>query len=428
MMFLKRWGLRCAIAVSLLYLTFFLAGCIGPGYPLTAPRNHAGNLDFDKALASLERSSLKGQKRNRLLYLMEKGLLLRFACDYRGSNDIFEEADRLSDELYTLSLSAEGISFLVNEKIVPYAGEDYEYVYINYYKLLNYIGLDDFEGALVECRRLDEKLNYLSDKLGKGAPHRAAPFLRLLTGLVYETTGDFNNAFIAYRKSFEGYRIYSGQDGVTLPRSLYGRLAYTSQRSGLVDEYRMLVKGVTLSPDDSGGGPMVAVLVEQGFIPLKREVYVVVPTDKGFPVKLAVPEFEGDGNKLLLPSVSLDGGRYVSAEEVENVAFLARESLAEKMARVMARAVARAVAKQVAARQAEKEWGPLAGLTAQVAALLTEQADLRSWTLLPEGISLALVQSPLKGEDIHIRWDGKDRAYAAPKGEGDISFVTGRFF
>ena len=79
----------------------------------------------------LEKSPVKKQDRNRLLYLLEKATILDRLNDYQESRSHFIEADKLADELYTMSLSAEASSFVVNDASSEYSGEDYEKVAIH---------------------------------------------------------------------------------------------------------------------------------------------------------------------------------------------------------------------------------------------------------------------------------------------------------
>ena len=72
---------------------------------------------FEQAL-----SSLKGvdKKTNRLLYHMENGLVEHYRGQFQASNKHFETAERLSDRLFTRSLSKEIASFVTNDAVRSY--------------------------------------------------------------------------------------------------------------------------------------------------------------------------------------------------------------------------------------------------------------------------------------------------------------------
>ena len=60
--------------------------------------------------------------KNRLIYYLELGMLLQIEGRYEESNIAFEHAKRIGDELYTLSLSNEGLSLMTNDYALDYAG------------------------------------------------------------------------------------------------------------------------------------------------------------------------------------------------------------------------------------------------------------------------------------------------------------------
>lgn len=417
------FGMRHLIAIALLLAT--LGGCVNHRETLQLCYRQADAGRYDEALATLERSALAKNGRDRLLYLLERGQLLRRQGDYRGSNEVFEAADRLQEKLFTRSLSAESLSFLTNDRIIPYAGEDYEAVYLNYFKALNYLALNDLEGALVECRRIDEKLNYYSDSYGSGTTYREDAFLRLLTGLIYEADGASNDAFIAYRKSLEAYRASRGVYGVEVPTLLWGRLLAAAQRTGFDEEYRAYREEARLAGvEPLAAEPVAVVLINRGLLPAKREVAAFFPTPNGFPVKLAFPQLG-----VSTPPGRLDlrlNGEPIIAERVQDLAAVARQSLQDRQGRRLAKMIARAVAKQLAARQAEKELGPLAGLTAQIGALLTEQADLRAWTSLPDDIRMAVVALPPGAQTVTLNDTGSPAPQYVDAAGRSLVFVTFR--
>ncbi|HKL48661.1 MAG TPA: hypothetical protein VJ882_03305, partial [Desulfuromonadales bacterium] len=193
-------------------------GCAGHGKIQETCYNLASQGHLEKSLERLEESALARRERDRLLYLMEKGTLLHLQGTYRKSNEVLEEADRLFEELFTRSVTAETFSFATNDTVIPYAGADYESVYLNYYKILNYLALGEIPEAAVEARRIDEKLNWFSDRYGDSHSFQEDAFLRLLSGFIYEALGDANNALVAYRKSLQVFEANEELYGVAVPQ------------------------------------------------------------------------------------------------------------------------------------------------------------------------------------------------------------------
>ena len=128
-------------------------------------------------------------EKNLIMYYLDKGVVEHYAGKYKESAADLEEAERLIEEAYTKSVTAEVASFIVNDNTKDYAGEDYEDLYTNVFNALNYYHNGDIEGAGVEVRKMTEKLIRLEDKYvadsGK-AKEALADAINLLGGKTIE--------------------------------------------------------------------------------------------------------------------------------------------------------------------------------------------------------------------------------------------------
>ncbi|UCH84926.1 MAG: hypothetical protein JSW50_04350, partial [Candidatus Latescibacterota bacterium] len=111
--------------------------------------------DYESALRFVEKID---KSTSELLYLYEKGLILHYDNEWVESNLALESAEDLYEDLYTKSLSRVVGSLFTSDNVLKYRGERFEAALIHYYKILNYLYLDDPEGALVECRKLNNRL------------------------------------------------------------------------------------------------------------------------------------------------------------------------------------------------------------------------------------------------------------------------------
>jgi uncharacterized protein len=121
--------------------------------------------NYYAAADSIEK--VKGEaykEKDRVLYYLDVGMLYHYAQRYEESNSALTEAEYAIEELYTNSISKSIGSAVLNDNARDYSGEIYEDLYINVFKALNYIALDDPEDALVEVRRLNNKMNLLQDR------------------------------------------------------------------------------------------------------------------------------------------------------------------------------------------------------------------------------------------------------------------------
>ena len=106
-------------------------------------------------------------EKNSVMLFLDKGILEYYAGNYQQSNNDLQEAERLIEEAFTKSVSADLMSYIANDNTKEYPGEDFEDIYINVFNALNYYKQDNLEAALVEIRKLslqNGKLDMLARK------------------------------------------------------------------------------------------------------------------------------------------------------------------------------------------------------------------------------------------------------------------------
>ncbi len=362
----------------------------------------------EKALEELDRGF--GENENDLVYLMEKGLLLRYAGGFEESNAVFEEAEQLAEDLYTKSISKNLASFITSDKALPYEGEDFERIIINYFRAMNYLDLGLPEDALVECRKVEAKLQFYEQKYEGDKKYRKDPFIHYLTGLIHESSGEINDAYISYKKAEEAFSDLSDFLGVRGPKYIGGDLLRTASALGFSNEMEEIRREYPHSvrrdriPDGKGE---VVLFVEAGFVPMKTEVSLNLPileNEKDDEIEDLAYRMRGRARidrdwdhvhywlKVALPGyqppapspwtgVEAEGE---SGSLVENLDTLARVSLEDRMPTVLLRALVRALAKYLASTKGEDAIADKHGDTAgavfgalfNIAAVASERADL----------------------------------------------------
>ena len=231
------------------------------------------------AVEIIEQAKSAYQEDNELLYFMDMGMTLHLAGHYRESNKYLEQADDWIEQQYTQHIHEIAAPLWLNEQAVPYRGDQYEHVIVNVIKALNYALLHDLSGALVEARKIDHRLNLLSDAGGPDH-YREDPFARYLTGVLFEASGDVTNAFIAYRKAEAGYRLAKSWSDVSLPSILKQDILRLTSSLHLPEEkehYRQAFPSI--SPQDPPPHSMGSVFVVSynGLSPIKENKLVHVP-------------------------------------------------------------------------------------------------------------------------------------------------------
>ncbi|MDR3247543.1 MAG: hypothetical protein LBT39_02050, partial [Treponema sp.] len=101
-----------------------------------------------------------------VLYYLDKGMLTHYAGLYDESSKLLEAGERAIETAFTKSVFLEASTYLLNDTTQEYAGEDYEDIYVNSFNALNYYHRGDLEEALVEIRRMNNKIRNLGDKYG----------------------------------------------------------------------------------------------------------------------------------------------------------------------------------------------------------------------------------------------------------------------
>ena len=410
-------------AILAFLLGSFLSGCATYSGTMSKVVLNAESGNYDQALTVLEKSSLASARKDRLLFLLEKGTLLNLDEDYAASNEAFELAERTSEEFYGISISNELKGAILNDTLMEYPGEDFERVMLHYLRALNYLALEKQDEALVECRKSDNLLRQISDRLEGKNVYREDALAHYLAGILYEADRNPNDAFIAYRAAYKLYTgDYKANYGTPPPPFLLADLARTAKGAGLTDELVELCALTGVSPpsgesDDPTSSELV-LFFDNGWAPRKqrKDIYLPVPaSDLLLPVKFSVPEFIGRPPDVAFARVLVDGAEAGRTYLVENVGAIAVKNLDDRIGRKVVKTVARVAAKQAAlevtVNKIRKEHGEnaaaFARLGMQLALNFSEAADIRSWQTLPWEVQLARL--PVTPGTHHIALELVDR-------------------
>jgi hypothetical protein len=396
-----------------------LAGCATYSDSFSVVHRDLANRQYDNALKTIEKQS--GDKRERVLYFLNKGMVLRMKGEYAESNTAFEAAKAEMDRLYAASVSEHTLSFLVNDATVSYGGEDYEQVLVHLYMALNYLQLGQPDDARVEALQVDEKLREIEQQVS-GSKYTEDAFSRYLAGMIYEDDGEWSDAMISYRDAYQAYKKYRTDFGLPVPDTLKHDLLRLARREGLKNEAAQYRKefGIVPSPaannsDSAKQGELVFIL-NNGLAPVKRErSFTTIDPATGILVRIATPYYETRPNNVVDARVSV-AGKTATTELVENIDAIARQSLESHMPAIIARSIARAVAKTALVRAAsggsnnnnQNAARLLDEFAMQVTALATERADTRSWLTLPANIQMARLPLPAGSYTIKVELLGAD--------------------
>jgi hypothetical protein len=344
---------------------------------------------YTEALTAIE----KGQEakkpiypdKNAILLYLDKGILEHYAEQYQASSVDLQDAERFIEEAFTKSVSQEITSYIANDNTKDYPGEDYEDIYINVFNALNYYHRGDTEGAMVEIRRVNIKLQFLSDKYAAGgskikefakkkAENLVIPndepialtdsaLARYIAGLFYRGDDRPDDARIDFEEIQAIYAAAPGIYGSSVPASIAEELNIPSRKARL------------------------NVVAFTGLAPVKQEnvVYVPIPLPSNVAnrAKLALPQLVTRPSRIDGVTVQLQSGESFPLELIEDIEAVAIETFKAKYGliflKTLTRVAVKAIAGEVAAQSAEEAggFGFLVSLGSKLLADASESADIR---------------------------------------------------
>jgi hypothetical protein len=390
--------------------------------------------DFDRAIAEIEAAEAvpKGKKKpknavygekNTILLSLDKGMLEHYAGRYEASYNDLIEAERKIEDAYTKSVSQDITSYIANDNVKDYAGEDYEDVYVNIFNSLNAYRLDNGQAlALInDLTAQGGELQVLADKYSTDAS-KAKEFLQnsfKIAGTAFSLgTVDWpdsvdvtftNSALARYlaavfsladgNKDTARYNLFELQNAYQTP--VYAGLKVPTPLA--VTGERGSEAGPLL--DIPSGKGQLNVLAFAGLSPVKVEKTEII----AFPflqtlslrtAEIKIPRLQERASAISAVSVSVRGGSSFELEPLEDLGAILKDTFNGHQSSVYQKTYARVLAKYTAADisatkavQAAKENGTSPGM-AEVAGLVialaakkgldaTEAADTRSARYLP---------------------------------------------
>lgn len=343
--------------------------------------------------------------KNEILYLMDSGIISMQCGDYSKAADFFGKASELGDKLWTESLSAQALSLITNDLVLPYAGEDFERVMLPMFSGFCYMKIGKYDEALVDFRKLDIMLGEMNSRYDSKNIYKEDALARYLGGALYESMGKYDDAFIDYYKAFRIYRDYERDYGMKIPDFAAQDLINAGKKSGRLGEaVELMGKDYfeSVKPIDTAKKGKVVFISFAGASPVKHDDKIVLPSPAG-PITVAFPIMI-PSSLPCRPSDLLIKGEYQSYtarfEKAEDINAIAMKNLDDRRARYIAKAVARAAVKQVVFHQIgtrstnSEDTRNLIKILLNIANLFLEQADTRSWRTLPGEIHISRFYLP----------------------------------
>lgn len=361
---------------SALLALLLLPACAGYTRSTRSGMDAFERRDFSSA-ESVYAPGAEEDSKDQLVYLFDRGTVRFTAGQYEMSIKDFLLADKLSEIKDYTAIGTEAASILVNDRILQYKGEEFEHVIISVYVALNFAALGKDEEAAVAARLVNRKLERLRSEAKRD--YNLNAFAQYLAGILFERLGNWNFAYVDYKKTQQLAPHFS-----RLKADLLRGAIWMDSSSDLDKWRRQLgadeedIKEARREMKATGG---VVLLYQNGFAPEKV-------THANWH---ELPDYRTRYNRHRAAHLYLNGEKVARTEILYDVEKAAIANMNQKYALYLTKRVAGVVAREVLGNELDKQKAGL-GTIFKVAMFAASQADLRSWSTLPKDFQAARVQ------------------------------------
>lgn len=380
-----------------------------------------------------------------LMWLLEEGTIKFAAGDYSGSllalekaENIVKEFDESADLRVRDGGSEVGAAF-TNPNALPYKGFCYDRILLNIYKALNYLGLGDKEGALVELRRvyeqqkkiekrfeediakadediktkneenktgvtfesllssqeINESYQKLAEKSNKLYGNLVNPFATYLSAIGYLFENNYSEAYVDFKNL---YKMDAANP--LIQRDLVTCAKYLGQE--IPDELSEIIPY-----DYPLNENIVFVIFENGLSPALKEVkaQIILPPPIGY-TGIAYPDLEYFPDEIENIQITDSEGHDYYTTTIAEMDSIVSQEYRSLLPVIITRIAVSTLTKEVASYAAQRaveasgagslaEWGTLIATSFYKYSFNT--ADTRCWQTLPKEYQIAHLPRPSDG-------------------------------
>jgi len=406
-MFIKRNAAikRAFLSIKISLLAFFVLSCATNRHLFTEIDAAVEQDDFFTAIEAIRRMQESHRviynEKNAILLFLDKGLLEHYAGNYEESSADLQNAERLIEEAYTKSITERFFSYILNDNVRAYPGEDFEDIYLNIFNALNYYNRGNIEGALVEVRKLsmpNGKLDMLARKYNYTDPGTGAS----LNDMVRKETGvsrmpqtravNFSNSALARYLCALLYQADGNSDSARIEfdqieSAFYAnRTVYQNHVPGAVEQARNI----------PAGKARLNIIGFTGLSPVKEETVIIQFLPFQHPVlqiaSFKLPNLVRRQSRITRIEVIVNEAGRFDLELLEDMGSVIEETFRARYANMFIKTYIRTIIKYAAAdiaaiettRQRNEFAGFTVALAARVAMSVSESADIRMSRFLPD--------------------------------------------
>jgi len=360
-------------------VVILLSGCAAQQYD---NNRLAESLQFQPPTIVLEQlQKTKPASRDKVQFQLNMGYLQFITGDFASAIITLNNAKQGMKALSATSISENIGAGAVSETLRQYSGYPTDRVMVHNILALSYLFSGKIYDARVEILQSEVAMKALMDDDQNGQLASA----HLLGGIIYELLGEYSNALISYKDAADTIKKRS----MSLPVGLKQALVRVTYQLGATEQYRQYQQQFPeIASSNTNANNQVFVLYFDGVVSHKVESSVIVPsTNAQQIIRISMPAYPNNNKPFKYIQVS-DTTQSSTSQVIEDVDLLVREDLAKDYPSILLLTSTRAIAKYQLVRNAQKQ-DPLIGLLANLVTVVSENADLRSWNMLPATIQFA---------------------------------------
>ncbi len=398
--------------------------------------------DYPAAIAKIDAARNKGYAvKDRVVFYLDIGMLHHWNGDYEKSNVYLEKAERAIEENFTKSVTRAASSLILNDNTLAYAGEDYEDIYLNVFKALNYMALGLNDDAFVEVRRINNKLLQLESKYDRMAQKLSAAeeaeqafrpgksyfqdsaLGRYLSLLLYRSDGKWDDVRIDFEKIDRGWKLQPD----IYP---FSRPDFTAeQQRHVAPKARLNVIAFSGQAPDKTAATFY-IHTEEDLIVLAGtsenylgkqhlsglDVIAWPDVKEGYHFKFQLPSMQKRPSNVQYVDICIMNGENQPLQPIESLENAAIETFSIKKPIIYLKTLTRAVVKGLASERAKEkmtnDMGDGAAFFTRIATDLltdqTENADLRVSRFFPAEAYVRELHLDAGDYDVQIKYYGFD--------------------
>ncbi|NIP53187.1 MAG: hypothetical protein GWN67_21350 [Phycisphaerae bacterium] len=388
---------------------------------------------------------------HRPLAALERAMLLQAQNQYEWSaRDLSAAETEL--EFLDLKLDTAGNigKYIYNDSAEVYKAQPTERLALNALNMLNYMAMDNLEGAGVEARRFTIAREYLQSLDQDEAEGSHGAFGSYLSGFVFEKLGEPDRALRYYEEALDAGNLEAFREPVL---RLYGQGNYAgSKLKKYLNEFGASDPREIQSPSSSSESDgEILVILGLGRVPYKIPKRMPIGSAVGYAgiwvtgnadilsysaFKVVVyPELVEPSKRFTKATINL-GGRNLPVELLTDLGAEVSREYETIKPKIIGAALTRMIARAAAAegtRALARKKGSGAALLAALATEATlvglDKPDTRSWTFLPARIYVCRAKVPSGLNEIRVGLTGRTQETRViqvdvPKGGFRVVVVT----